>query len=101
MTISEKIRKPLFTTLEARGWWWEGEHLYAPRRSFAIERHQERELPLFQLIEVHEKMSQRLEELKEGKAELKSSPKDEDYFCDLEELVDALSELIRKDESGS
>lgn len=37
MKVPDKKRVPLFIALEAEGWFWEDNRLYAPRKTFWIE----------------------------------------------------------------
>jgi hypothetical protein len=94
MTASDRVRVPLFDVLEAHGWYWEGDHLYAPRGSFAVLRNQESELPLWQLTRVHERMSQKLEALRQSRPAHLSVEHYDAFLSDLEALVSISRELI-------
>jgi hypothetical protein len=94
MKVSEQARVPLFDVLEARGWYWDGDQLYAPRGSFAVRRHQERELPLWQLAGVHGRMSKKLEGLRQNRPAHLSAERYAAFLSDLEALVSISRELI-------
>ena len=69
----------------------------SPTRLLHYREHKERELPLFMLVRVHEKMSQKLEGLRQNKPTHMSSRRYEDFLSDSEGLVGTLHELIGED----
>ncbi len=84
----------LFNALEAKGWVWENERLYAPNKTFWTEGTKGQSTPLGMLLNMRERMKVTLENLKTDKPTHLNTKQYQNWVIDMESLVNTIEELL-------
>ena len=84
----------LFQALEARGWGWENERLYAPKSTFWVEGTKGQSTPLGVLLNMRERMTVALASLRANQPGHLSTEQHQDWVSDMESLVNTIEELL-------
>ncbi len=95
----DKDHASLFNALEAKGWVWENERLYAPNKTFWIEGTMRQRPTSGMLIGTHERIKVTVENLKIDKPAHLNGKQYEDWVSDMESLVKTLEELIEENQN--
>ena len=90
-------RQAVLKSLEARGWLWQGDWIYAPHRMLWLHKG----LDFGSLEEFYEKFSARLAQMKEIKPPDDPSAPYYEVISDNESLVSVLHQLLEKLASGN
>lgn len=93
MKSQDKNSESLFHALEARGWVWENERLYAPNKTFWTEGTKSESTPLGMLLNMRERMKVALGSLKANKPAHLNTKQYDDWVRDMESLVNTIEEL--------
>ena len=95
-TMKSQSENPesLFHALEARGWVWENERLYAPNGTFWTQGTKSQSTPLGMLLNMRERMKVALANLKANKPTHLNQKQYEDWLSDMGSLVNTIEELL-------
>ena len=85
----------LFDALETKGWTWEAERLYAPKRTFWTEGTRSESTPLGMVLRLRERIATSLESLKATRPTHLTPKQHEDLLSDMESLVNTTEELLK------
>ena len=91
-----KARISLFAALEAEGWSWEKNRLYAPSRTFWVEGTRGQQTPLPMLVLMYERMKAALDTLAVNRPAHLEAEQYQCYVSDTESLVTTLSGLVER-----
>jgi hypothetical protein len=86
--------KSLFHALEAEGWVWTDERLYAPSRLFWIEGTRDRSIPFEMLWQMRERMKVSLASLRANKPAHVPIEQYQDLVGDMESLMNTIEGLL-------
>ena len=84
----------LFRALEARGWVWENERLYAPKSTFWVEGTKGQSTPLGILLNMRERMTVALANLRANQPGHLNTEQHQDWVSDMESLVNTIEEFL-------
>jgi hypothetical protein len=82
--------------LEIKGWFWENNRLYAPRKTFWIEGVNNENLSPVMLASMYHRMKETLEKLIEDKPSHLTSEQHEDWLNDMVSMVSTLKRLVEE-----
>ena len=94
MKSQDKNTRSLFDALEAKGWVWESERLYAPNKTFWTEGTKNQNAPVETLLSMRERMKATLGNLRANKPMHLNTKQYHDWVSDLESLVSTIEELL-------
>jgi hypothetical protein len=94
MKCRDTQTKSLLHALEAEGWVWTDERLYAPNRSFWIEGTRDQNIPFGMLSQMRESMIVTLASLRTTKPAHLTIEQYQDWVGDMESLVNTIEELL-------
>jgi len=94
--MESETEKPgsLFNVLEANGWAWEDERLYAPNRTFWTEGTKCQPTPLGMLLNMRERMEAVLQNLRVSKPSHLSAKQYQGWVSDMESLANTIKRLL-------
>jgi hypothetical protein len=84
----------LFDALQAKGWVWENERLFAPNRTFWTEGTKSQTTPLAMLLNMREGMNVALGSLRANKPAHLNTKQYQDWVSDMGSLVNTIEELL-------
>ena len=94
MKSQDKNSESLFHALEAKGWVWENERLYAPNKTFWAEGTKSLSAPLGMLLNMRERMKVALGSLKSNKPAHLNQKQYEGRVSDMESMSNTIEELL-------
>jgi hypothetical protein len=94
MKCQDTNPKSLFHALEAEGWVWDDERLYAPTRFFWIEGTRGQSIPFGMLVMMGERMKVTLASLRANKPAHLSTEQYHHFVGDMESLANTIEELL-------
>jgi hypothetical protein len=99
MKCQDTHAKSLFPALEAEGWVWTDERLYAPSRSFWIEGTRDQSIPFEMLWQMRERMKVTLASLRGNKPAHVTIEQCQDLLGDMESLMNTIEGLLPNETS--